>query len=244
MGNMKLAAPGSEQLGMAISYQATQDAPHFVVYADAEYLKRTLDNWVKQPLDLGALPVDRIEITPVSGPTVGRTPIPTLNPQPQQKPDESKQHSPEAPISFHTILDEIASSLSIAATMGEYLRRRAKSEAREAPAQAVKQVRLDHDAVSWTTASGVEHTVITKAEVENSEETDRRLIMTLSASIRKHFNLCATLYTDSDISVAAATRSDELQHSLCADFTKLKGYIERTGRALAGFEAIEVVCRG
>jgi len=238
----KLSAAGSQEPGMIISYQPTPEAPHIVLNADADHFKSKLGDWLKAPLDFSTLTVDRIEITPARGLPAGGAPTPVLTLAPQTK-TESKEPAPEAPISFHQILDELASTLSIAATAAEYIRRRGKSAGSETASKAVKQVRLDHDAVSWTAEDGVPHTVIAMPDLEKLDGTDRQLILTLMASIRRHFTLWTLVYPDRDLSPAAVTQSDELQRSLCGDLSRLKGYIEKTGRQLAGFEAIEVVCQ-
>jgi len=244
MGGTRLVPSGSPEPGMLISYQATPEAPHILVNADAEHFRSQLGDWLKTPMDLGTLLVDRIEITPAAGPTAAKPPILTLNLPPAQKAAETKEHAPEAPIGFHTLLDEIASSLSIAATAGEYIRKRRKSKPDEASSPAVTQVRRDLDAVSWTPGNGAQQTVVTKEDVEHLDDADKGLILALTASIRKHFNLWVQAYPDRDSSADAAAKSGELQHSLCADLTKLRGYIEKTGRQLTGFDAIEVVCKG
>jgi hypothetical protein len=233
MGGTRLVPAGSAEPGMLISYQATPEAPQILVNANAEHFRSQLSDWLKTPLDFGTRTVDRIEISPV----------PTLNPALAPKAPETKEHAPEAPSESH-ILDEFASSLSIAATAGEIIRKRLKSKPEEASSPSVNQVRRDHDTVSWTPANGARQTVVTREDVERLDDPDKRLIAALCASIRKHFDAWAAAYPDRDASADAAAKAGDLQHSLCADLTKLRGYIQKTGRQLTGFEAIEVVCQG
>jgi len=224
-----------EEPGMTILYQHAPGAPHLQMSATAKDLQWLVDQWTNGSVDVKATPVTEFKITPANE-YKGVAHMLTLNPV-QQK---------ESGIDYAKILDVIAAVLSIA----EVVAGQAEKRRKDAHEPARNSYRVEDGALVRTAESGAKETVLSQEDLEKSKENDRQLIATWAAYIQTLFNTWNATYPklsgspDAAVNAEVEKQLDEVQHSMCATFTQLKQFIEGTGRQLAGFDAIQAVCRG
>jgi hypothetical protein len=240
----KLPSADSAEPQITISYQAMKDAPRFLMTASISDMQARIGGWINQPLDLAALGVTSIEITPTNIPVIKPT---APDPTPEQKGNES--HG-DALKTATEVLGAIAAVLSIADVLAKQVKERRASRHHENPSPAIRQYRLEGSSVVLWTENGITQTVITKEDIVESDDNDRQLILTWAASITNLFHRWTAIYPEREASVDPVVNEqvdaelDKLQNSICTDLKKLRRFIERTGNRLAGFEAIEAVCQG
>lgn len=231
---------------MSISYQPREGDPHLQMSASAEELTRLLANWSINPADANAAGVTDIKITP-AGNFNGRAHMLTFAPAPQEQMTEN--HQSENALDPAKILDILASTLTIAAVASEQVKKRRD------PKHVVNQwtrteYRVDGGSVILTRQNTGNETVITVDDLATANENDKRLISTWAAAAQTFFNSWASIYpkrqssADPEVNAEVEKRLDDLQHSMCAELTKLKQFVERTHKKLSGFEAVETVCQG
>jgi hypothetical protein len=242
-----LGPSATQEPRMSISYQPREGDPLLRMSASAEELNGLVANWSINPVDVGATGVTDIKITPARKFT-GSPPILTFDRVPQEKGTAS--HQGESAPDPAKILDILASSLTIAAVVAEQVKKRHETKHIESPSTARTEYRVEDGVLVLADENGARETVLTSDDLAASHEDDKRLISTWAASIQTYFNLWTSIYPkrqsspDPAINAQVEKRLDELQHCLCADLTRLKQFVEGTGRKLAGFHAVEAVCQG
>jgi hypothetical protein len=178
--------------------------------------------------------------------------VPVVKPAAPEPTPEPKGHESrgDALKIGEEVLAAIAPALEIAVLLAKQMKERRDSRHHEDPSPASRQYRLEGSSVVLRTENGITQTVITKDDIVKSDDDDRRLISAWTASITNLYHRWTDIYPKREMSVDPVVNReveaelDKLQTSFCADLKKLKRFVERAGKPLPGFEAIEAACQG
>jgi hypothetical protein len=222
-GNGQTISIRYREPGAAAPYQTTAES------AELEGRIRTL---VPLPIDLKTLGITHIEVAGTEAPVKG-----------EAKPAEAKSAWPE-------LLAITASLLEIFNAVVEMRKTRMGKAAKPEALNAKANYRKEGDAVVTNDASGSRQVVLSLDDIGRADDSAQRLIESLNESVQLHFRQYSDIYplrgTSDDPAANAqiAARLDALERLFCIDLTRLRKFVESTGRALGGFEGVDAVCQG
>lgn len=217
-----------------ISYQPTEGAPHLEMNAPPEVLHALGTNWAKAPITFRPGEVTDVRITPAKD-AGGDTHILIL--QPEHKAEE---------IDWSKVLETLAAGLGLLEKVAEWRKKRREEAATESKVPPC----VEDGALVLAGEGGAKEVVLRTEDLAKAEENDRKLVAAWGTSVQSLFDQWTAalqqreLSADPVVNAEVDARITTLEKSMCDNLTRLKDYVRRTGRSLAGFQTMQAVCQG